>query len=66
MGAWLFVNAFFHGGYRDLSSQIGGRPLKYIGRGTGAAPAVGSAKLHKKEQERIVKSALGIQTEEEK
>jgi len=58
MGAWLFVQAFFSGGYRDLSAQLGNRPLKYIGRGTGAAPAVGSAKLHKKEQGCIIDEAL--------
>ncbi len=58
MGAWLFVQAFFNGGYRDLSSQLGNRPLNYYGRGTGAAPAVGSAKLHKKEQGFIIDEAL--------
>jgi 2-oxoglutarate dehydrogenase E1 component len=58
MGAWLFVHAFFGGGYRNMSEKLGNRPLRYIGRGTGAAPAVGAAKLHAKEQAAIIKEAL--------
>jgi 2-oxoglutarate dehydrogenase E1 component len=58
MGAWLFVLAFFNGGYRHMSEHLGDKPLCYIGRGTGAAPAVGSVKLHAKEQSEIIQEAL--------
>jgi len=58
MGAWLFVQAFFGGGYRNMSERLGGRVLHYIGRGTGAAPAVGSAKLHARDQAGIIAEAL--------
>jgi len=58
MGAWIFVQAFFNGGYRNLSEKLNDRPIRYIGRGTGAAPAVGAAKLHAKDQAAIVKEAL--------
>jgi 2-oxoglutarate dehydrogenase E1 component len=58
MGAWLFVQAFFAGGYRNMSEKLGNRVLHYIGRGTGASPAVGSAKRHAKEQAGIVAEAL--------
>ena len=58
MGAWLFVQAFFAGGYRNLSEKLGGRVLHYIGRGTGASPAVGSAKRHAKDQAGIIAEAL--------
>ncbi|MEO5667933.1 MAG: 2-oxoglutarate dehydrogenase E1 component [Bdellovibrionota bacterium] len=58
MGAWLFVQAFFGGGYRNMSEKLGNRLLHYVGRGTGAAPAVGSAKLHARDQAGIIAEAL--------
>jgi 2-oxoglutarate dehydrogenase E1 component len=58
MGAWIFVQAFFGGGYRNMSEKLGNRVLQYIGRGTGAAPSVGSAKLHAKDQAGIIAEAL--------
>ncbi len=58
MGAWIFVQAFFGGGYRNMSEKLGNKPLQYIGRGTGAAPSVGSAKLHAKDQAGIIAEAL--------
>ncbi len=48
MGAWSHV----------LQQDIGGRAITYIGRDIGAAPAVGSDKLHKKEQLSLLEQAL--------
>lgn len=58
MGAWIFVHSFFNGGYRNLSEKLDNKPLRYIGRGTGAAPAVGSVKIHTKDQAAIIREAL--------
>jgi 2-oxoglutarate dehydrogenase E1 component len=58
MGAWQFVFSFWAGGLREMSERLGKRPMTYYGRGTGAAPAVGSAKLHNKDQMEIILNAL--------
>jgi 2-oxoglutarate dehydrogenase complex dehydrogenase (E1) component-like enzyme len=52
MGAWMSVRD-------NLAEQLGShQKLTYVGRGTAAAPAVGSAKIHEKEQKSIVEEAL--------
>ena len=52
MGAWNFVRDY-------LGEHVGGtRKLSYVGRGPAAAPAVGSSKIHEKEQKSIVEEAL--------
>ncbi|MCM2322941.1 MAG: 2-oxoglutarate dehydrogenase E1 component [Oligoflexia bacterium] len=59
MGAWSFVFAQWQGGTAEAFSQrVGGRPITYLGREAGAAPAVGSSKLHEKEQRAILESAF--------
>jgi 2-oxoglutarate dehydrogenase E1 component len=50
MGAWSFLRP-------QLAELLGGEP-RYVGRPEAAAPAVGSHKLHKEEQERVVAEAL--------
>ena len=52
MGAWSFV--------RDFLPETAGfkQKLRYVGRVPAAAPAVGSAKVHEKEQKSIVEEAL--------
>jgi 2-oxoglutarate dehydrogenase E1 component len=60
MGAWQFVHCFFSGGYRYMRDKLAGREIRYVGRGTGAAPAVGSYKKHNKEQNEIVSQALDL------
>ncbi len=60
MGAWTFVHSFFSGGYRYLREKLNGREIRYVGRGTGAAPAVGSYKKHNMEQGLIVDEALDL------
>lgn len=55
MGAWRFVRARF----LDDVAGVGSRSLRYIGRDASAAPAPGSQKVHAREQEDILRSALG-------
>ncbi|MBI4924600.1 MAG: 2-oxoglutarate dehydrogenase E1 component [Bdellovibrio sp.] len=49
MGAWSFV-----------SMQLLSTSIVYIGREIGAAPAVGSSKLHEQEQKEIIDQALKV------
>jgi 2-oxoglutarate dehydrogenase E1 component len=58
MGAWTHVFNNWMGGYGDLAKDVGGRGIRYVGRDIGAAPAVGSAKLHEKEQKALVEQAF--------
>jgi len=51
MGAWSFVQP-------RLAPIAGNRPVSYVGREEAASPAVGSYKLHEKEQAEIVHHAL--------
>jgi 2-oxoglutarate dehydrogenase E1 component len=60
MGGWSFVFNVWAGGYDDFQAQVGGRTIRYVGRGRAAAPAVGSAKLHAKEQKELVDAALKL------
>jgi 2-oxoglutarate dehydrogenase E1 component len=55
MGAWRFVRERFLDG--DVVASR--RPLRYAGRAAAAAPAHGSLKVHLREQEQLVKEALG-------
>ncbi len=50
MGAWHYI--------RPNLNRTVGREVGYIGRAEEAAPAVGSHKLHKQEQERIIEEAF--------
>jgi 2-oxoglutarate dehydrogenase E1 component len=52
MGAWSFLRP-------HLAEAMGREPL-YVGRDAAAAPAVGSHRLHKEEQERIITEAFGL------
>ena len=58
MGAWSFVNGVWSGGLDDFNKQVGGRAIQYVGREIGAAPAVGSPKVHEKEQKALLEKAL--------
>ncbi len=53
MGAWTFMQERIRESLRD------GQTLRYIGRDAAASPATGSLKLHQRNQEEILKSALG-------
>ena len=50
MGAWSFI--------RPYLAEILGREARYVGRDEEAAPAVGSHRQHKLEQERVVAEAF--------
>jgi 2-oxoglutarate dehydrogenase E1 component len=50
MGAWSFL--------RPLLAELLGREPGYVGRPAAAAPAVGSHRLHKVEQERVIAEAF--------
>jgi 2-oxoglutarate dehydrogenase E1 component len=52
MGAWRFIRA-------QLAQILGGVP-RFVGRPDAAAPASGSHRLDRVEQERIIKEALGL------
>ncbi len=60
MGAWQFVQSHFTGGNQVLREKLDGREIHYLGRGTGAAPAVGSVKKHQVEQQELVEKAMNV------
>ena len=52
MGAWQFIDL-------RLPRVLGtGRALRYVGRDEAASPAIGSYKMHQKEQSELVDRAL--------
>ncbi|HKK01067.1 MAG TPA: 2-oxoglutarate dehydrogenase E1 component, partial [Desulfuromonadales bacterium] len=51
-GAWSFLRPL-------LAKLLGGEP-RYVGRPAAAAPAVGSHRLHKQEQQALLEKALGL------
>ena len=58
MGAWSFVFGVWSGGCDTFGAQVGGKPITYAGRDTGAAPAVGSPKIHEKEHKALLEKAF--------
>ncbi len=58
MGAWSFIFNTWSGGYDLFQEKVGNRPISYVGRTIGAAPAVGSHIIHETEQESLIKKAL--------
>jgi 2-oxoglutarate dehydrogenase complex dehydrogenase (E1) component-like enzyme len=58
MGGWSFVFGMWSGGLEFFQEKVGNRPIRYVGRDVGAAPAVGSGKLHEKEQKTLVETAF--------
>jgi 2-oxoglutarate dehydrogenase E1 component len=46
MGAWTFVHGMWSGALAEFGTQVGNRPIRYVGREIGSSPAVGSTKLH--------------------
>ncbi|RDI96454.1 2-oxoglutarate dehydrogenase E1 component [Meiothermus sp. QL-1] len=53
MGAWWFIRARF-------GDRICGHPLRVVARPESSSPAVGSKKVHDKEQQALVRQALGL------
>ena len=58
MGAWMHVCGYWNGGLADLASRVGGRMPQYVGREICASPAVGSIKIHEKEQKAVIERAF--------
>ena len=60
MGGWSFVFNQWQGGYAKFGQNASKAlsEIDYIGREVGAAPAVGSTKLHEQEQKAILSEAL--------
>lgn len=58
MGAWIFVFNQWMGGYAHFREEVDGRTIRYIGRDIGAAPAVGSHKIHDSDQRALVEKAF--------
>lgn len=58
MGAWSYVFNVWMGGFDTFMLKAGSRPIAYVGRDTGAAPAVGSLKVHEKEQKALLEKAF--------
>jgi len=59
MGAWRFLRHRFD----DLLEDVHGpceKQMRYVGRPASASPATGSAKVHNREQEKLVGDALGV------
>ncbi len=60
MGAWTFVFSSWKGALSPKGSKLSELNISYAGRDAGAAPAVGSHKLHQKEQEELIRKALQV------
>jgi 2-oxoglutarate dehydrogenase E1 component len=58
MGAWSFVFGMWMGGLGQFMDQAGGRAIRYVGREVASSPAVGSEKIHHKQQESIVEKSF--------
>jgi 2-oxoglutarate dehydrogenase E1 component len=58
MGAWSYVFNIWMGGFDTFTTSVGSRVISYTGRDTGAAPAVGSLKVHEKEQKALLEKAF--------
>ncbi len=53
MGAWQFL--------RPHLTELLGREPRYVGRPAAPSPAVGSHRVHKEEQERIIQEAFYLE-----
>ena len=58
MGAWSFFQGMWGGGLSNFGLRFSKLTLSYVGREICASPAVGSKKLHDKEQREIIVKAF--------
>ncbi len=58
MGAWTYFNGMWSGGLSNFGARFPKLGLTYVGREVCASPAVGSKKLHDKEQQEIILKAF--------
>jgi 2-oxoglutarate dehydrogenase E1 component len=59
MGAWMYFQGMWGGALADFGARFPKLNLTYVGREVCASPAVGSKKLHDKEQQELIIRALG-------
>jgi 2-oxoglutarate dehydrogenase E1 component len=59
MGAWHFLRHRFDELLEDVHGPCE-KPIRYVGRPASASPATGSAKVHNREQEKLVGDALSV------
>jgi 2-oxoglutarate dehydrogenase E1 component len=52
-GGWSFM-------FPALLELFPGKPVRYAGRAASASPATGSLRIHKREQQQLVREALGL------
>lgn len=57
MGAWRYVVSHLNNALKEAGIN---NEFKYVGRNESASPAVGSLQVHSKQQEKLLKEALGI------
>ena len=60
MGAWSYIFGSWAGGLANFQEKVGNRAISYAGREVGAAPAVGSHKIHDQEQRALIEKAFSI------
>ena len=58
MGAWTYFSGMWSGALANFGARFPGLSLTYVGREVCASPAVGSKKLHDKEQQEIILKAF--------
>ncbi len=58
MGSWMFVQGMWGGALGNFGTYFPKWNLQYVGREIYASPAVGSKKLHDKEQQEIIAKAF--------
>ncbi len=58
MGAWSYFHGMWTGGLATYGTRFAKLGLTYVGREVCASPAVGSKKLHDKEQREIIEKAF--------
>jgi 2-oxoglutarate dehydrogenase E1 component len=58
MGAWMYFQGMWAGALSNFGARFPKLGLTYVGREICASPAVGSKKLHDKEQQEIILKAF--------
>lgn len=58
MGAWQYVFSLWSGGTGNFGATVKLPSIRYVGRPMAAAPAVGSPKVHDKQQKNIIEETL--------
>lgn len=57
MGTWCYIVSHLNDALKEAGIN---NEFKYVGRAESASPAVGSLQAHNKQQEKLLRAALGI------